>query len=67
MGSTGPSNLVSLYGTLEKDGSSTFIGWAESGQGRMGGSLWEQRQRYIDNSPAFHLDKVETADAVGLS
>lgn len=26
----------------------------------MRGSLWEQRQRYIDNSPIFHLDKVET-------
>ncbi|MBM3242932.1 sigma-70 family RNA polymerase sigma factor, partial [Candidatus Poribacteria bacterium] len=58
--SAGPSDLVSLYGRLEKDGSSTSVGWAESGQGRMGGSLWEQRQRYIDNSPVFYLDKVET-------
>ena len=36
------------------------MGWAESGQGRMHGSLWEQRERYIDNSPIFHLDKVKT-------
>ena len=26
----------------------------------MGGSLWEFRDRYIENSPIFFLDKVET-------
>ena len=35
-------------------------GWHEAGQGGMGGSLWEFPQRYIDGSPVFHLDKVET-------
>ena len=53
-------NLTSFYGQLSKQGHSSRIGWAEEGQGRMGGSLWEQRQRYIDNSPIFHLDKIET-------
>ena len=53
-------NLTSFYGQLSKGGASTQIGWAETGQGRMGGSLWEQRQRYIDNSPIFYLDKIET-------
>lgn len=55
----GISNLTSYYGALSKSGHSFAIGWSESGQGRMGGSLWEHRQRYIDNSPIFHLDKVE--------
>ena len=32
----------------------------ESGQVGMGGSLWEFPQRYIDGSPIFHLDRVET-------
>lgn len=32
----------------------------ESGQVGMGGSLWEFPQRYIDGSPVFHLDRVET-------
>lgn len=54
-------NLTSFYGRLSKQGHSSGIGWAETGQGRMGGSLWEQRQRYIDNSPIFHLDKIETS------
>ena len=53
-------NLTSFYGQLSKRGDSMQIGWAETGQGGMGGSLWEQRQRYIDNSPIFYLDKIET-------
>lgn len=53
-------NLTSYYGILTKQGYSYGIGWAEGGQGRMRGSLWEQRQRYIDNSPIFHLEKIET-------
>ncbi|MBM3236996.1 S9 family peptidase [Candidatus Poribacteria bacterium] len=52
-------NLVSFYGFLTEEGDSG-ISWVETGQGRMGGSLWEQRERYIENSPVFHLDKVET-------
>lgn len=35
-------------------------GWYEVGQFGMGGPLWEYPQRYIDGSPVFHLDKVET-------
>ena len=53
-------NLTSFYSWFGKQGRNRGIGWAEGGQGRMSGSLWEQRQQYIDNSPMFHLDKVET-------
>jgi RNA polymerase sigma factor (sigma-70 family) len=59
--SAGVSDLVSMYLSVDKDGSSDRnIGWSEYGQGRMEGTLWEQKQRYIENSPAFHLEKVET-------
>jgi dipeptidyl aminopeptidase/acylaminoacyl peptidase len=34
--------------------------WVEEGQGLMGGSLWEKQQRYIDNTPLFKLDKLQT-------
>ena len=34
-------NLTSVYGRLSKQGQSGGIGWAEGGQGRMRGSLWE--------------------------
>lgn len=56
----GVYNMTSYYGWLNEEGHSPNIGWAEGGQGSMPGSLWEERQRYIDNSPIFHLDKVET-------
>ena len=32
----------------------------ERTQSRIGGSLWEQRPRYIENSPIFTADKIET-------
>ncbi len=54
-------NLTRIYGDLTKHGRSRGINWIESKNHMdIGGSLWEKRQRYIDNSPLFHLDKVET-------
>lgn len=32
----------------------------EHSQSRIGGSLWEYPMRYLENSPLFHLDKVQT-------
>jgi dipeptidyl aminopeptidase/acylaminoacyl peptidase len=40
--------------------SDSETGWHETGQAQMGGTLWEFPQRYIDGSPVFHLDRVET-------
>ena len=54
------SNLISFYGHLTEGGDSPWVTWAEQSQGKMGGSLWEFRERYIENSPIFFLDKVET-------
>ena len=54
------SNLVSSYGFLNEAGDSPNIGNAELGQLRMGGSLWENQDAYIKNSPIFYLDRVET-------
>lgn len=54
------SNLISLSGLLTEDGDSPWFTWTEKSQGKMGGSLWEFRDRYIENSPIFFLDNVET-------
>jgi dipeptidyl aminopeptidase/acylaminoacyl peptidase len=35
-------------------------GQYEHGQSRIGGSLWEYPERFIENSPLFHLDRVTT-------
>jgi dipeptidyl aminopeptidase/acylaminoacyl peptidase len=56
----GPANLTSVYGIFDERGGNFGVGWSEEGQGRMGGTLWEQRDRYINNSPIFFLDKVQT-------
>jgi dipeptidyl aminopeptidase/acylaminoacyl peptidase len=58
--SAGPANLISLFGTMGSRGDAAMIGWSETGQGRMGGSPWEQRDRYLANSPILYLDRVET-------
>lgn len=53
-------NLISFYGHLTEEGDSQWMHWVEKGPGKIGGSLWEFRDRYIENSPIFFLDKVET-------
>jgi len=56
---SGLSDLVSLYGALFKDGSDS-TGYFENSQGRMGGTPWQYRDRYIENSPLFYLNRVQT-------
>jgi len=58
--SGGFSNLFSQYGEMRDDGSAVGINWSEREQGRMAGSPWEFRDRYIENSPFFFLDRVRT-------
>jgi dipeptidyl aminopeptidase/acylaminoacyl peptidase len=58
--SAGPADLISAYGEMDKDGSAFGIGWSETGQGGMEGTPWQFRDRYIENSPIFYLDRVVT-------
>ena len=55
------ANLFSMYGVMDNEGQSQWTGWAENGQGRMGGPPWQFRERYIENSPIFYLDRVTAA------
>ena len=50
-------NLVSSYGFLSEAGDSPGISTEEL---RLGGSLWECQDTYIENSPIFYLDRVTT-------
>jgi dipeptidyl aminopeptidase/acylaminoacyl peptidase len=54
----GTTNLMNAYAKTGAGGST--IGWVEEGQGDMGGSLWHYRDRFIENSPLFYLDRIET-------
>jgi dipeptidyl aminopeptidase/acylaminoacyl peptidase len=56
--SAGFGNLFSQYTEMREDGSAVGIGWSERSQGRMGSHPWEQRQRYLENSPFFYLDRI---------
>ena len=58
--SAGAVNLTSFYGALSEEGDAKWLGWCESGQPRLGGSLWENRDAYIENSALFYLDRVTT-------
>ena len=53
----GPGNLISQYLQMSESGVSVYT--AEMIQ-RTGGSLWDKRDKFIENSPIFFFDKVET-------
>ena len=57
---SGFGSLFSIYSEMAKDGSTHGIGVIEEGTTRMRGTPWEFRERYIENSPIFYLDRVQT-------
>jgi len=58
----GMGNLVSsaTYGAFDRHNGIDGIGYFEKGQGGMTGTPWEKRQEYLENSPFFYLDRVQT-------
>ncbi len=56
----GMADLISSYGHMYDDGWSIDIGSEERDQGKMGGPPWQWRDRYIENSPFFYFDRVQT-------
>lgn len=58
---SGFANLMTLYGWMpERSNEPSWQDWAEISQGRMGGSPWKYRERYLENSPVFYLDRIQT-------
>jgi dipeptidyl aminopeptidase/acylaminoacyl peptidase len=56
----GYGDLVGHYGGMQKNGSAFGVQSEEQGQGLIGGPLWQFRDRYVENSPLFYLDRSET-------
>ena len=54
------SNMTSAYGGIRWGSGWVRAFQYEKGQSRLGVSLWQDRERYIKNSPLFFADKVET-------
>jgi len=54
------SDMVSAYGGIRWDSGLSRMFQYEKDQSRIGGSLWEMPLRYLENSPIFWADRVET-------
>lgn len=54
------ANMISAYGGIRWQSGMSRMFQYERTQSRIGGSLWDKPLRYIENSPIFWLDKVET-------
>ena len=54
------SNMTSAYGGIRYASGRSRMFQYEHTQSRIGGSLWDETQRYLDNSPLFFADAVET-------
>jgi len=53
-------NMFSAYGGIRWGSGMSRQFQYEQTQSRIGGSIWEFPMRYWENSPLFHLDKVNT-------
>lgn len=56
----GMGDLIADYGAMGSTGTALATSILEHGQDAMGGPPWQFPQRYVDNSPIFYLDRVET-------
>jgi dipeptidyl aminopeptidase/acylaminoacyl peptidase len=54
------SNMTSAYGGIRWDSGMVRQFQYEQTQSRLGASLWEVPLRYVENSPIFWADKIET-------
>jgi hypothetical protein len=54
------SNMTSAYGGIRYGSGVLRQFQYEKGQSRIGGSLWEGPLKYIDNSPIFWVDRIQT-------
>lgn len=54
------SNMISAYGGIRWESGRSRQFQYEQTQSRIGGTPWERPFRYIENSPVFFADKIET-------
>jgi len=54
----GYGDCIAIYGEMDNSGAAFAMSVEESG-GLMGGTPWEFRERYIENSPIFYFDRID--------
>jgi len=53
-------NMISAYGGIRWGSGMSRMFQYEHTQSRLGGTLWEMPMRYVENSPIFWIDKINT-------
>lgn len=53
-------NMTSAYGGIRWESGLSRMFQYEHTQSRIGGTLWEKPLRYVENSPIFFVDKINT-------
>lgn len=54
------SNMTSAYGGIRWGSGMSRMWQYEESQSRIGGTLWENTDLYLENSPLFHVPEIET-------
>ncbi len=54
------SNMTSAYGGIRWESGIVRQSQYEHGQSRLGATLWQNRELYIENSPIFYIDRITT-------
>lgn len=54
------TNMTSAYGGIRWGSGMSRMFQYEKTQSRIGGTLWDARDLYLENSPVFFADKIET-------
>lgn len=57
-------DYLGAYLHMQRDGGAS-TGYYEEGQGGLGGTPWEYRNRYLENSPIFYFDRIQTPVLIG--
>ena len=53
-------NMISAYGGIRWGSGMSRMFQYEHTQSRLGGTLWEKPELYLENSPIFRINKIET-------
>jgi len=54
------ANMTSAYGGIRWESGVARAFQYEKGQSRIGGSMWKYPMRFIENSPLFNTDRIQT-------
>lgn len=54
------ANMISAYGGIRWESGISRMWQYEHAQSRIGGTLWEKPMHFIENSPIFFADKIQT-------